>query len=287
MNKVMGIAILLLSYGLIAAGTQENDLLSLAKSGIEEQILISYIDAAKGPFNLTADQIIELKDLGVSAKVISEALRHGQNAEAAAAEPTTAANPEIAQPAVSNESYVEPATEAPVAPAYQTPAAPVAPVPPARDTVTVATSTVYSYPWCWSPYYDYYWPYADAYDEWLWAPSFGWGFGLGLGWGYGWRHRPIYGNHGFRRTEAGAYRTAGTYGRGGGARDWGGGGHAGGWGGGGSGSWSGGGRGGGWSGGGSGGWSGGGHGGGSGGGGHGGGWSGGGHGGGSGGGGHR
>ncbi len=248
MNKVVGIAILLLSYGLIAAGTQENDLLSLAKSGIEEQIMISYIDAAKGPFNLTADQIIELKDLGVSTKVISRALQHGQNAEAAAAEPTTAANPEASQPAVSHESFVEPATVAPIAPAYQTAAAPAAPVPPARDTVAAAPApgaVVYTYPWCWSPYYDYYWPYADAYDGWLWGPGFGWGFGLGLGWGYGWGHGPFYGGHGFGRN-AGAFRTVGAFG--GGARGWSGG--RGGWGGGGRGSWNGGGHGGGWGGGG-------------------------------------
>ncbi len=77
MNKVMVIAILFLAYVSVWAGAQEDDLINLARSGIEEEVLIIYIDAAKGPYHLTTSQIVELRDLGVSSKVISEALKHG------------------------------------------------------------------------------------------------------------------------------------------------------------------------------------------------------------------
>ncbi len=245
MNKLIGIGALLISYGIAWAGAQEDNLIRLAQSGMEEQIMISYVDAAKGPFNLTADQIIQLKGLGVSAKVITEALNHSGIATSAAAAP--ASEPNSVPMAMSS---------TPGGPANEWSTVPIAPPAPAinQDTEAVATTpgpAVYSYPWNWSPYYDYYWPYVDACDAWLWGPGFGWGYGLGLGcsyglgwgfglgWGYGrgWGHGSFYGNRGFGR---GAFHSGSYFGRGGGGwsrgSSWGGGsgwgGRAGGWGGG-------------------------------------------------------
>jgi hypothetical protein len=212
MNKVLGIAMLLAAYGCVWAGAQENDLLNLAKSGIEEEILISYIDAAKGPFHLTADQIIELKDLGVTTKVISEALKHDGNTE-----------PVIAAPAVAPE--VAPAPE----PAVEPPVAPMA-----RDTTPVVVpmnQPIYTYPWWWSPYYDYYWPY--TYVGLWWGPTFWWGHGAyfynrwpARGFGVGFRSGGFVGHDGFIGARGWAGRYGGWNGRNGG---WGG--RGGGWGG--------------------------------------------------------
>ncbi len=47
----------------------------LARAGIEEPVLVAYVDGA-GTFNLTPEQIISLRDLGVSAEVLSAILQH-------------------------------------------------------------------------------------------------------------------------------------------------------------------------------------------------------------------
>jgi hypothetical protein len=59
------------------ASSGADDLIRMARSGVDEEVLIAYIDAAPDVFDLSADDIITLKDLGVPSKVISEALRHG------------------------------------------------------------------------------------------------------------------------------------------------------------------------------------------------------------------
>ena len=164
MNKLIGIGVLLLAYGGAWAGAQEDDLIRLANSGIDAEVLTAYVDAAKGPFHLTADQIIELNKLGVSKQVISAALKHDGKAE-------TSPNGGQAEsyPYPGNANYPAAAANG----SYSTPAAPSV----ARDTVTVATSPdveVYPYP---DPYYDYwpyygYWPYVSL--GWWWGPSYGW-----------------------------------------------------------------------------------------------------------------
>jgi hypothetical protein len=47
----------------------------LAKAGIEERVMLSFIDNL-GTFNLGADEIIHLSDLGVSSQVITAMLQH-------------------------------------------------------------------------------------------------------------------------------------------------------------------------------------------------------------------
>jgi len=51
------------------------ELVKLAQAGIEDGVLLTFIDSA-GTFNLGADQIIYLRDLGVSNEVISTILEH-------------------------------------------------------------------------------------------------------------------------------------------------------------------------------------------------------------------
>lgn len=47
----------------------------LARAGIEDRVMLSFIDSA-GTFNLGPDQIVHLRDLGVSADLISAVLQH-------------------------------------------------------------------------------------------------------------------------------------------------------------------------------------------------------------------
>ena len=53
-----------------------NELAKLAAAGLDEQVLLSYIDAAQGTFNLGSEQIIYLRDIGVSGTAITRALEH-------------------------------------------------------------------------------------------------------------------------------------------------------------------------------------------------------------------
>ena|SRR5258707_858168 len=47
----------------------------LARAGVEDGVMLAFIDSA-GTFNLGADQIIELRDLGVSKEVITAIIEH-------------------------------------------------------------------------------------------------------------------------------------------------------------------------------------------------------------------
>jgi len=139
MNKVMVIAILFLAYVSVWAGAQEDDLINLARSGIEEEVLITYIDAAKGPYHLTTSQIVELRDLGVSSKVISEALKHGSPENEAAA---PGSNQVTASPADTIESPMG-SIASPLSPvAKSSESTSVTPVtPPPETAVPMASSS--------------------------------------------------------------------------------------------------------------------------------------------------
>src|SRR6185295_11213011 len=43
-----------------------NDVVSLSKSGVDQSIVMSYIKNSPGPFEPSADEIIKLRDIGVS-----------------------------------------------------------------------------------------------------------------------------------------------------------------------------------------------------------------------------
>jgi len=51
------------------------DVIRLAQSRIDDSIILTFIDSA-GTFNLDSDQIIYLRDLGISAEVITTLIQH-------------------------------------------------------------------------------------------------------------------------------------------------------------------------------------------------------------------
>ena len=69
--------VIALTNNSVLASPGGDDLIKMARSGVDEEVLATYIDAAPDLFDLSADEIITLKDLGVPSKVINEALRHG------------------------------------------------------------------------------------------------------------------------------------------------------------------------------------------------------------------
>ncbi len=52
-----------------------SELLRLAQAGLEQGVMMAYVDSA-GTFNLTTDQIIHLRDVGISPDVIAAILQH-------------------------------------------------------------------------------------------------------------------------------------------------------------------------------------------------------------------
>ena len=55
-----------------------HEIQKLVQAGVEERVITSYITNSAGMFNLTADQIIYLKNEGVSPRVLSVMIQHDQ-----------------------------------------------------------------------------------------------------------------------------------------------------------------------------------------------------------------
>ena len=71
----------------------------LAKAGVDEGVVQTYINSTAGTFNLTAEQVIYLKDLGLSPQVINTMIDHDQEL-ISGARPLPAASPPPFPPAV-------------------------------------------------------------------------------------------------------------------------------------------------------------------------------------------
>ena len=155
-----------LSYGV-------PQVLQLAQAKVGDDTIIAYIKNSGNSYGLNADQIIYLRQQGVSDAVIT-AMLNQPKAGMATATPTTPAP----APAAST-AYTEPASTATVAPTV--------------TYVQTVPETVYYA----QPYQPYYYP---AY---AWYPpvtfSFGWGWGGGWhggGYGGGWHGGGYGGGHG-------------------------------------------------------------------------------------------
>lgn len=134
-----------------------NDVVALTKSGVDESIVLSFVKASPGPFEPSADEIIKLRDQGVSSQVITAMLQRGAEVrdEARAASATYAQTPEA------NPSQAPVITETPPS------------TPPSTDTsyadygTQPASSVVYiggnyGYPYYTYPYYYSGW-YSSAF----------------------------------------------------------------------------------------------------------------------------
>jgi hypothetical protein len=145
----------------LSFGVQQ--VMQLESAKISDDVVLAYIKSSAGNFGLTADQIIYLRQQGVSNPVIAAML----NSTPATVVATTA-----------------PAAAQPTAPA-------VTSAPPAATTTYVQPATTYVQTVPASMYYysqPYYYPaYYPAYDYGWYPPvslSFGWGWRGG--WGGGW-----------------------------------------------------------------------------------------------------
>ncbi len=138
----------------------------LADSGVDQAVIMSYVNNSASPFNLTPDDIIYLKDIGLPNDIVNAMMQRDQQLGATANPP--AANPagttEVAteQPAVVTQNYF-----------YDT-------LSPYGGWVNVEgyglcwRPTVVAYDSGWQPYCNHgHWVYTDA--GWYWYSDYSWG----------------------------------------------------------------------------------------------------------------
>jgi hypothetical protein len=176
------------------------EVVRLAGSGVGDDVVLAYIQNSQALFSLSADNVLYLKDVGLSPQVTSAMLNHdstlrGQPQQYAPAAPAPAVSPGNAP---STYNWQSPA--APTSPAPAVPAAPVTAPPPAYVTSAPADVSYFyndlspygtwvsleGYGWCWQPrtvvishgwrpYCDGgHWVYTDA--GWYWQSDYSWGW---------------------------------------------------------------------------------------------------------------
>jgi hypothetical protein len=177
-----------------------DDVLKLSRAQVSEDIIQNYIQNSGTVYNLTPNEIVYLRNEGVSDRVINTMLDQRKHLTEVAAQPAPAsASDSVAAPA--------PNYQAP-APVYAAPEPVYA--PPAPSSLYVmsypqAASSYYGsyYPYYsggYYPYYGGYYPYyGGCYGGYYRSPviSFGFRFGGGGSWGHhshfsgggGWHHR--------------------------------------------------------------------------------------------------
>ena len=176
----------------LSAGTTQ--VVKLAQSGTSDDVLLAYVQNSASPFSLTADQIVYLKDVGLSSQVITamisrdtalrgqpQAYDYTQQSYPPAAPGTTPPAPTVAEPVPS-----APAPAPAAAPVYVSDA-------PADVSYFYGDLSPYGtwislpgYGWCWQPtavvlntgwrpYCDAgHWAWTDA--GWFWASDYSWGW---------------------------------------------------------------------------------------------------------------
>jgi hypothetical protein len=158
------------------------DVVKLSQAGISDDIILSQIKNSQATYNLTADQIISLKNLGVSQAVI-KALISGSAAATAVPAPTPppAMTPPAPAPAPVPIPDSAPAvtTSDPAAPAvslasFQTQLAPDGTWIDVPGIGLCWQPTIAITDPFWRPYCDHgYWTYTDA--GWCWQSDYTWG----------------------------------------------------------------------------------------------------------------
>ena len=169
-------AVVKLPYGV-------DDVLKLARSNISEDIILNYIQNSGTIYNLGPQDIVYLRNQGVSDRVVSAMLNQRKQVEAAAAAQSNVQTPQAVSyaPVVPYAAAVPEAASAPVAPVYED----------SGQAVPAAASSVYviPYPQATAAYYGYYgYPYG-YYGSYYYGPSVSIGFGFGSScYGHGYYH---------------------------------------------------------------------------------------------------
>jgi hypothetical protein len=150
----------------IPPGSPLAQVVQMAQAGVNENVIASYINNSGAAFNLTSDQIIYLKDIGLPDDAVTAMMQRDQQLGATSA----AQSP---PPAATDETATEPPAEVTQNYFYDT-------LSPYGDWVNVEgyglcwRPTVVIYDSSWQPYCDHgHWIYTDA--GWYWLSDYSWG----------------------------------------------------------------------------------------------------------------
>ncbi|HEY5911755.1 MAG TPA: DUF6600 domain-containing protein [Verrucomicrobiae bacterium] len=170
------------------------ELAKLAGSGVDQGVMLAYVTNAQSTFNLTADEIIYLNDLGVPGSVVTAMIQRdqvlkeqGKNALLAASAPVTSLPAPAPVPAEATPQPAPQPSDYPTEPAPAPPAEPVS-YPVFYDSLAPYGTWVYvsGYGRCWrptvvavnptwQPYFDGgHWVYTDC--GWYWMSDYSWGW---------------------------------------------------------------------------------------------------------------
>ncbi len=172
-----------------------DDVLKLTKAQVGEDLVINFVLNSGTVYNLRANDIVYLRNQGVSERVLTTMMNQRNHVGEEAAAQAAAAQEAAAQ------AYPAPAYPAPAAPAPAPQYAPVYPKPPPAPQPSSSLYVIPSPPPI-NPYYGYYAPYSYGYYGPYFSPGISIGFGFGRG-GY-WGGRGFGGGYyrygrGFRR----------------------------------------------------------------------------------------
>lgn len=171
------------------------DVLKLSRAQVGDDIVVKYVQNSGTIYTLGPQEIVYLRDQGVSDRVINTMLDQRKAVTEVAAQAAPVA------PSIPNAATVPNAPIAPPPPDYNQVAPQMTAPPPESSVYVIPSSPTAAY-----PYYGYYAPYYGYYPG-YWGPSVTFGFGFG---GYGYRHGYY---HGGWYGHGGGYR--GGYGHGG------------------------------------------------------------------------
>ncbi len=161
----------------VSPGTAE--VIKLASSGVTEDVVLAFVTNSQYRYNLSAQDVVYLKDLGVSSEVVTAMINHDA---ALPAEVAVAAQPPPPPPQPSQ------AVEAPLTPQETVTEPPPADVSYFYDDLAPYGSwvVVSGVGWCWQPracaispgWRPYcnngYWVYSDC--GWYWRSTYSWGW---------------------------------------------------------------------------------------------------------------
>ncbi|MDB6110737.1 MAG: hypothetical protein JWR69_2487 [Pedosphaera sp.] len=171
------------------------EVIKLAESGSSDDVLLAFITNSRSTYELSADAVIYLKDVGLSAPVVTAMLNHDSTLRGQAPAYTydQKAYPPSGQPPVAQPPIVAAVPEQPAPPQPVEAAPTYVSNPPAQVNYFYNDLSPYGswvqldgYGWCWQPrtvvvsrgwrpYCDGgHWVYTDA--GWFWQSDYSWGW---------------------------------------------------------------------------------------------------------------
>ena len=178
----------------IRPSSPTSEVIKLANSGLDESVMLSFVTNSSRTFNLGAEDIIYLKDIGVPGSVVTAMIQRDQEIKSALAVSINSPQPGATAPEMNSSPELPangPGTEAP--PPGPTAEAPLTPPDTGGDEMFYDSLAPYGnwvdvdgYGRCWQPtavvvntgwqpYFDCgHWVYSDC--GWYWLSDYSWGW---------------------------------------------------------------------------------------------------------------